>query len=275
MKSLKSDKVKLDVMSYCFNERNHLAVVTEGLNNADVLGITKYRHAVEFEVKVSRSDLQKELAAIHYGIITMQEGRNFAPVTEDHPEQLALNIELGKLKQKSGGWSKISKHEEYINPVKYRQEKHRYIYDDYRYVPNMFYFVVPEKLVDLAIEGTKGTKYGVIAYDGCRHKNDHAGYFYEGVWYTRDDHPEAAVWKYSGAPCDDTCYKEIAVRKKAGKIHDQPIADSIVDAMLQRAVRENINMLHELIGLSGLVEKQREEITQLKESNHDRSKKDD
>lgn len=204
MKVVLAHEVKMKVMKYARYERDHIAVVTEGLNQADVLGITRSNQAVEFEIKVSRADLQKELAAIKYATMTMLEGKELAPA-EPESEQMALNIELGKLRKKSGGWSKISKHQEYVDPKGYFEKHHIRRYFGDQYLPNQFYIVCPESLVELAIEGTKGTGYGVIAYDGCRQKNDHSGYFFEGKWYDRyEDRPEGAVWM-RGAPCGEYC----------------------------------------------------------------------
>ena len=258
---IEAHSVKHKILSYAFNERNYMAAVTEGLNNADVLGIDKRRRAIEFEIKVSRSDLQKELAAIRYALLTTHD--KVMAVSDGDPEQLALNIELGNLKKKAGGWSKISKHEEYVDPIKYIEKRKPYFYGN-RYVPNVFYFVVPDKLVPLAIAGTVGTGYGVISYDGCR--GGHYGYKLGEVWFTRDDHPEGARWS-SGRPCEiDTsvCYQQVAVKQKAKKIHDNPVDDSVINAMLQRAVRENITMLSSLISKSEALEKAWGELRELK-----------
>ena len=47
---IEAHSVKHKILSYAFNERNYMAAVTEGLNNADVLGIDKRRRAIEFEM---------------------------------------------------------------------------------------------------------------------------------------------------------------------------------------------------------------------------------
>ena len=123
---------------------------------------------------------------------------------------------------------------------------------------------MPDKLVPLAIAGTVGTGYGVISYDGCR--GGHYGYKLGEVWFTRDDHPEGARWS-SGRPCEiDTsgCYQQVAVKQKAKKIHDNPVDDSVINAMLQRAVRENITMLSSLISKSEALEKAWGELRELK-----------
>lgn len=245
MKVIEATEVKQKIMHYARFERDHIAVVTEGLRNADVLGITRTQFATEFEIKVSRSDLNKELAAIKYADITMNQDRNLAPADSD-PEQMELNIELGKLKNKSGGWTKISKHEEYTDPKKYFEKHRRYMYTQ-PFIPNYFYMVVPDKLVAYAVEQLAGTKYGVIAYDGCRQLDQHMGYFLDGIWYDRyGDRPEGAVWK-RGAPCDGNCYKEVAVRKKAMRIHSEKIADHVIISMLTRTCTENIFLMKEII----------------------------
>lgn len=257
MNIVQAHGVKRLIMSYAFFERGHIGVVTEGLNNADVLSITKGKYAVEFEIKVSRSDLNKELAAIRYATMTMKEDKNFAPATLG-PEQEQLNLELAGLKQKAGGWSKVSKHEEYINPEKYK-EKHPNLVafamaEHYRYEPNYFNLVVPNKLVAYAIEQTKGTKYGVIAYDGCRQEGQHCGYFKDGEWYAPGDYPDGATWK-RGVPCSDDCLLEVTVKKPARLLHDQPINDRIILETLNRACAENIRMLGELVRLGADTDK--------------------
>lgn len=248
---LKATEVKHDILSYAFFERGCIAVVTEGLNNADVLGISKHRQAIEYEIKVSKQDLNKELAAIKYATMTMNEGKNIA--APDTPEQMALNIELGKLKEKSGGWSKINKHQEYINPKAYF-EKRLSSYYGRSYMPNYFYFVVPRKLVEYTKENIKGTGYGVIAYDGCRLENSHYGYNLDGKWYDRETNPEGAKW-IMGAPCSENCRKEVTVYVKAREIHKDAIEESIIYAVLNRAVTENIFLMREVIHLKDTREK--------------------
>lgn len=252
MKVVEAHTVKHDIMRYAFFERGHQAVVTEGLRGADVLGI-KGGMAYEFEIKVSRSDLNKELAAIKYATMVMKEGKKLAQADEG-TEQHQLNLELGEIKKKAGGWSKISKHEEYIDPKKYFEDHKRFMLN-HTYIPNYFYIVVPQKLVDHAIENTKGTGYGIIAYDGCRQLNQHYAYQHNDIWYERGQQPEGAVWR-RGAPCDlstYTCLQEIAVRQKAKKIHPEKINDGILLSILQRAVTENIRMLHEITTMSKLL----------------------
>lgn len=241
--------VKQLIMKYAFYERNHTAVITEGMNNADVLSITSSKYAVEFEIKVSRADLNKEFAAIKYATMTMKENKSFGP-PDKSPEQAQLNLKLANLKKKSGAWSKISKHEEYLDPQKYLDKHKGYsTYWSYRYVPNYFYMVVPNKLVSCAIENLKGTGYGVIAYDGCRQEGQHYGYFKDGKWYERHDNkPEGVIWQ-RGIACSSDCQLEVTVKQKAKRIHSAKIDDRIIMKVLSRACSENISMLEEIVYL--------------------------
>lgn len=245
MKIVQAHTVKQDIMEYAFFERGHLAVVTEGLRNADVVSI-KGKHAYEFEIKVSKSDLDKELAAIEYGV-RIKKGEEL--VANPQTEQAQMNLELSGLKNKAGGWSKISKHEEYIDPKGYFEKHKRYMYSQ-SYIPNYFYLVVPNKLVTQAMIKTEGTGYGIIAYDGCRSENNHHGYFLNGEWYEWDNKPEDSVWQ-GGAPCTfGQCREEVSVKRKAKKIHDKEIDDYVLLNILSRACTENIRMIREIITLN-------------------------
>lgn len=247
MKIVLAHEVKRLIMSYAFFERGHIAVVTEGVNQADVLSITKDRLAVEFEVKVTKSDLNKELAAIRYAIMTMKEGKGLRPATAGS-EQEQLNLEFASLKQKAGGWSKVSKHEEYIDPKAYFESRKSYMVTN-SYVPNYYYIVVPKALVGYAVEKLQGTGYGVISYNGCRSEGDHYGYLLEGEWV--DSHEDGARW-IKGKPCSfdsNGCRLEPTVKQRARRIHPDPVSDNILMAILHRACTENIFMLRELVEL--------------------------
>lgn len=251
MKVVKAHEVKHDLMRYAFFERGHIAVVTEGLRGADVLSITKANYAVEFEVKTSRSDLKRELDAIEYALRT-NAGESIAhnPGTE----QATLNLGMDKLKRSAGGWSKISKHEEYTDPKAYFERHKRYMLT-HSYIPNYFYLVVPQSLVEYTLSRIGSTKYGVIAFDGCRQAGQHYAYFHNGVWYERGGEPEGAKWM-RGAACEftaDGCYQEIAVKQKARLIHSGKVDQDITNSILARAVTENIRMLKELVVMGNLL----------------------
>lgn len=248
MKYVEAHAVKEKVMRYAYFERRCIAVVTEGLRNADVLGITPNQFAIEFEIKVSRSDLQKELAAIKYAQY-IKSGKNFG-VADNDPEQLTLNMELASLKNKAGGWSKINKHEEHIDPKAYFEKKQRY-YSSFAYLPNRFYLVVPDNLVDLAVSGVDGTPYGVISADGCR--GQHSAYYSksEDKWFGREfDYsklPKDRVWKT--APCyvvSESCYEEVSVKKKAMQIHAEKLNSDIFVYITSRTINENLTLMEEV-----------------------------
>lgn len=253
MKVVEAHAVKQKVLKYAFFERGHIAAVTEGLNNADVLSIDKGRAAVEFEIKVSRSDLQKELLAIKYG-------RGFANTTgQAARKQMSLDIGVPK---KAGGWSKVSKHEEYIDPENYfKRNACRYSYE--QYLPNYFYLVVPEKLVQLALDGVSGTKYGVIAFDGCRQLDKHFGWIADGVYFTNIEQAPENARRTNLVPCavNGGCYQEIAVRKAARSLHDRKVSQTVLDEILKRAVAENIRLLDEVVRLDAHVARLQEAST--------------
>lgn len=248
MKVVTAHEVKRRLMVYAFYERNHAAVVTEGLNGADVLAISQERLAIEYEVKTSRGDLNRELAAIRYATMTMKEGKSLGPVS-DGPEQEQLNLEFAGLKKKAGnGWTKITKHEQYIDPAKYFEEHKRFMLLE-RYIPNYFNLVVPRTLVDYALEQTEGTGYGVMAYDGCRSEGKHYGWFSDGIWYDYRNRPDNAVHR-RGAPCEPgRCTQEITVKRRAKRIHEKPVDDGVMMSILRRTIIENITMLDRLVEL--------------------------
>lgn len=118
-------------------------------------------------------------------------------------------------------------------------------------MPNRYYIVVPEKLVSLAVEGLKGTPYGVIASDGCR--GAHSAYYSKSQdrWYSRDyDYlklPEDRVWMTS--PCGivpGSCTEEVTVKKPAHAIHGDHINPDIMVAITRRTTRENIILMEEV-----------------------------
>lgn len=244
MKVVKAHEVKLDLMKYAKFERNAICVVTEGLRNADVLSISNSNMATEFEVKVSKSDLDRELAAIEYA---SREAISKAPAVPATPEMQQMGLELDGLKQKAGGWSKIKKHEEQFDPKAYFVKHGRYYWIK-PYLPNYFYMVVPDRLAQYTAEKLAGSKYGVIAYDGCRQEGNHCGWKAGDNWWrgALSDVPEGAKW-LSGAPCGDYCIREITVKRKALAIHKDKLSDEVLGEVLRRLSSENIMLLSNII----------------------------
>ena len=143
---------------------------------------------------------------------------------------------MAKLKKNSGGWSKTTKHEEYIDPKAYFDKHRSFLGEWKRYMPNYFYIVVPRKLVEYAVSRLKGTGYGVIAFDGCRR---------EGTTNWNGEH----ICSWDG---DSSCIPEITVKQKPKRIHSEKVDPNSILKVLRRASYENIALLDEVLRLKGL-----------------------
>src|SRR5258706_12817754 len=131
---MKSSELKTEIMREYIYGKGYLGLFTESWGACDVLGVRRSLFLVEFEVKVSRSDLLGEINCIHKAL-----GRD--------------------IKFNSG--TKFYKHQSYLRP----SETYFGKVDGYKqYSPNQFYFVVPNELALTAAQGVTGTPYGVIAY---------------------------------------------------------------------------------------------------------------
>lgn len=131
-----SQELKIATLSYLLYRRNFLGAFTESFNAADVLGISNHNYSYEFEIKVSKEDLAKELKAIRY--LTGQD-TNF---------------------RRARGANKVVKHKEYLDTW-HALEKTPAIANPF-FIPNYFSFVVPPEVVEYAIRGVQGSPYGVF-----------------------------------------------------------------------------------------------------------------
>lgn len=143
IKTMDSKKLKTLVMGEFIYNKGYIALFTESWGACDVLGIRRSRYVVEFEIKVSKSDLAKEIACI----------KGAVNKTGCH-----------------GRRCKFLKHKEYL-----LNETWNPYLSIYR--PNYFYFVVPMELERNAIEGVAGTPYGVMAYGEWTYELE----FYKGT----------------------------------------------------------------------------------------------
>jgi hypothetical protein len=107
-----------------------------GLSQCDVFAMNKDFRSFEYEIKVSASDLRGELAII----------------------KAVLSGVDPRLGRKGVSWSKSEKHRRYLNRNQTWMEASSY----QPFVPNYFYFVVPDELVSEAVAGCQGTPYGVM-----------------------------------------------------------------------------------------------------------------
>lgn len=248
MKLQKSHQVKLKLLEYCQFEKNHMLTVTEGLNNGDVVSVTKSMVLYEYEVKTSRADLRNELAAVSYAMSLEGYKDNY-------------QSELFQKARKSNSHAKITKHVDYLFAKKYYEKQSArpaWAHTEHS-LPNYFYFVVPVKLVDYALEQLANTPYGVIAHDGCRN-NGQRHYIHS----TNEGWPDVQTekWGVDGGwerkfsySChfvydnddDRGCMQEVAVYKRPKKLHSEKVSVDSLKSSIKRMMTENIYNLQRLI----------------------------
>lgn len=130
---MSSQELKIATLNHLLFRRNFLGAFTESLNAADVLGVSRKLKSWEFEIKISKEDLAKELKAIRFIVGT------------------DTNMRRARAANKS------SKHRDYLMCQELGKEN---LMSEY-FIPNYFSFVVPEDLVAYATRGVEGTPYGV------------------------------------------------------------------------------------------------------------------
>ncbi len=141
-----SQEVKVELLRTLILDKHNIIAVTEGMNSSDVLGVTKALYTAEYEVKVDKNDLLGEIKDI----------------------KCVLN---GVVQQPCRNRNKVYKHDKYIG--KYFGIK--------GFVPNRFYFAVPNDLMEIAVAGVENTPYGVVT----------VGDYYTGY------NNQVKVWGYS------------------------------------------------------------------------------
>lgn len=132
---MKSQEVKASMLSHALYRLHCEAAVTEYggigvIGIADVFAFRSSGLTQEFEVKTHRSDLQGELATIKH-----------------------FSTQPTLLDGEKKRFAKVSKHKIYLRGASTAYHE--------RERPNMFSFVVPEELKEIAMQGVKGTPYGV------------------------------------------------------------------------------------------------------------------
>jgi hypothetical protein len=132
-RNMKASELKTITMGEFIYGKGYMGLFTEGLGNGDVVGIRNSGYIVEFEIKVDKQDLRNEIKAIQCAIANDMRG--------------------------CYSNSKFYKHEKYLG-----FRKDRYTYDWVGYKPNLFYFVVPIEFESIAVDGVKGTPYGVYCH---------------------------------------------------------------------------------------------------------------
>lgn len=126
-------------MSHLF-WRLHFPVVIDEFDFMDIFGIRRSGYMVEFEIKISKADLMREVRLM----------RSEQPI------------------KYSKDWVKWEKHAQYLKRV---IQKTPSLYDSIPgyspvvnnyFIPNEFYFYVPDFLAQYAITETANTPYGVV-----------------------------------------------------------------------------------------------------------------
>lgn len=143
---------KARLVSYfsSWNNSKYVGAVYEAPNlwSADVVACRYNGLMSEYEIKVSRSDLLGEIAAIRRALepdaITIGRWSNYDIYT-GYDRIIVNETKLSK--------TKIEKHHHYL--VRPRKS----------FRPNQFYFAVPTHLVPIAVEKLSGLKYGVLDAD--------------------------------------------------------------------------------------------------------------
>jgi hypothetical protein len=128
----------------------HYSIVIDEWEFIDLLGVKRSNYTAEYEIKISKSDLSRELRLIK--MLNAERGSKDYPKWVKHAKYLGKNI-------KKEGYDLLYSHTE----TKF-------------FVPNEFYFYVPDFLVDYAVEETENLPYGVVKIGGRQYNSNYIGY---------------------------------------------------------------------------------------------------
>lgn len=136
-----SKQVKTELMMFLSYRLHHRYVITEGLNFSDVFSINRAGYSCDYEIKVSKSDLKRELSCIVDGECDWHRADN--KIQKHHYYRMGKPIVEETQQSWFGGYL----------PHKY-------------FVPNKFCFVIPSSLFDyLALEiQSKKLPYGIMVW---------------------------------------------------------------------------------------------------------------
>lgn len=133
--------LKKELIDHLYWRLNYTIVIDE-YKFMDVFGVRRNGYCVEFEIKISKSDLCREL-----NLMNCEQPMKW-----------------------SKDWPKWEKHSHYLNrridPTKFRNQYALFLHENLPepefFMPNEFYFYVPDFLADFAAQATANTPYGVI-----------------------------------------------------------------------------------------------------------------
>jgi len=140
---MNSNLAKLIAARYLIYEKNYIGAITEYCN-CDVVGIKRSLYASEIEVKLTKSDLMKELRIIK----SILKG--------DHPIK--------------GVHNKIWKHQSFLKQWK----------REWNFMPNEFSFIVPKDLKDLLfseIGYLADLPYGIYYFEYQKYEKSMMSYY--------------------------------------------------------------------------------------------------
>lgn len=170
-------------LSWWLYWRLHCTVVCDEFEFADIFAVQRNGYTREYEIKVSKSDFDREVRCIR----TKKEDV----------------VKWGK------DWAKWQKHYAYLNngamPQSILSERERFLMtNEYGgYIPNEFWFYLPDYLVDHAIKELIDLPYGIVKIGKRKYREDGPDYYsqYEVVKRAKKLHTNQA---------DDRLYRSLA-----------------------------------------------------------------
>lgn len=130
--------------------RLHYSVVVDEYEFMDIFGVRQNGYAVEFEVKISRSDFMREINLIQGEQPTSNYGKDWAKWYK-HARYLGKEI-------------KKSEYELRMEKIYRESNMSRNVTVDRFFIPNEFNFYVPDYLTEFALEKLSNLPYGLIQY---------------------------------------------------------------------------------------------------------------
>jgi hypothetical protein len=149
--------MKRELAHHCYWRLGYSVVIDE-FQFMDLFGVNRSGYGIEFEIKVSKSDFDREIKCIK-----MLECKHY-----------------GK------DWEKFSKHRFYLTGKLPQTNYDQQLNDlgisnninDNSYIPNEFYFYVPDYLTEYALKKLEGLPYGLIQIGKTSHNGGISSFFW-------------------------------------------------------------------------------------------------
>lgn len=162
---LTSTHLKKSLASHMFWSL-HYSVVVDEYNFMDILGVRRNGFAVEFEVKISRSDFMREINLIHGAQPATKNGKDWA---KWYKHALYLGKDIKK-----------SEYELRLEKIYSEANMSRNFDENTSFIPNEFNFYVPDYLSEFALSKLANLPYGLVQYGKKQvvHSNGVDSHFY-------------------------------------------------------------------------------------------------